>query len=142
MRDIKFRIWNKEREVMFSEFKLVTNGFYVPNNSTTNDLDNTAYFLNYNNDRAVLMQYIGLKDKKGKGIWEGDIVIASLSGIVNEDIKSIIDFENGCFGIRAIEDGILVDSTGKFKSFDGCNTQEQIEIIGNKFENPELLKQE
>ena len=152
MREIKFRAWTKKNEMQYNvvpfQWDYVIDRMWhrciESNGSGILGSDGTEAKFEVGGlaiEEGNIMQFTGLKDKKEQDLWEGDIVIASLSGIVNEDIKSIIDFENGCFGIRAIENGILVDSTGKFKSFDGCNTQKQIEIIGNKFENPELLKQ-
>lgn len=83
-RRIRYRVWDKEREKMFYEFKIVTNGFYVPNNSTTDDLDETAHFIRWDqtNSRAFLMVSSGLRDcqrteefPEGQEIYEGDIVV-------------------------------------------------------------------
>jgi hypothetical protein len=68
-----------------------------------------------------LMQYTGLKDKNGKEIYEGDIVRQG------ETITSII-WESPGF---IMEKPTLVSEKIK-----------PIEIIGNIYENPELLKEE
>jgi uncharacterized phage protein (TIGR01671 family) len=132
MREIKFRAFNKETGKMlsFKQLKAISvlatsriEGLFIPDDT-----------------RMIWMQFTGLMDKNGVEIFEGDIVNAKLTGLFDENFLSTIEFENGCFGIRSTEDGILVDGKGKFKSFDGCDTTDRIEIIGNIYENPDLLK--
>lgn len=81
--------------------------------------------------RYIFEQYTGLKDKNGKGIYEGDIV--TLNGEW-EEIEhgdwSIVTFENGCFRVG---DG-YENEAGSYLS--------DWRIIGNIHENPELLKEE
>lgn len=74
-------------------------------------------------------QYTGLKDKYGKEIYEGDILEFSKGGIMyvewNDDFKMFV----------------LVDPTGKKASLNICiYATEHIKVIGNIFENKELLK--
>ena len=68
-----------------------------------------------------IMQYTGLKDSKGVEIYEGDIIkyLSSYYGIVK--------FYNGSF-VRGNDNG--------YADIDGENS----EVIGNIYENPELLK--
>ena len=75
------------------------------------------------------MQYTGLKDRTGKEIYEGDII------------------ERGAFGIITkfpAERNIVtwLDSEAMFHITPGNESLwlEDIEIIGNIYENPELLK--
>ncbi|MFA7708495.1 MAG: YopX family protein [Candidatus Pacearchaeota archaeon] len=77
-------------------------------------------------------QYTGLKDNKGKEIYEGDIVKNKLHGIGEikwQDRKGgwdsnlwKDDYNNGCLSSHT-EDDLL-----------------GVEVIGNIYENPELLK--
>lgn len=73
-----------------------------------------------------LMQYTGLDDVNGNPIYEGDIVKAYRT------CKSdLITFDNGSFGIA-------LDDWHSFESF--TDFYGKCEVIGNKFQNPELLE--
>jgi hypothetical protein len=76
-----------------------------------------------NSKYFVAMQYTGLKDKNGKEVYEGDIIRVN-----NEKMELV--FRDGYFGWGKQHKGMY--------SFDpfGC---EEIEVIGNIYENPELL---
>ena len=76
-------------------------------------------------------QFTDVIDKNEVKIFEGDKVKAELCGIIIDNIEAIVEYENGCFGIRALEDFPLCNGKGQFKSFDGCNTKDKIEVIGN-----------
>lgn len=71
-------------------------------------------------DSYELMQYTGLKDKNGKEIWEGDIVKYWLFPEATPT-QWVIKIPNIYLSMQNTEVG-------------------QIEIIGNIYENPELLK--
>ena len=60
MREIKFRAWDKELKE------------YLPNVQNHIGNSETAFGNMLKNDRYVIEQYTGLKDKDGKEIYEGD----------------------------------------------------------------------
>lgn len=64
-----------------------------------------------------VMQYTGLKDRNGKEIYEGDVVGDTFAGV-----PELVTFEDGRFSTK--------------KGFDLA----KVEILGNIYENPELLK--
>lgn len=75
----------------------------------------------YNWGNLEIMQYTGLRDKNGKEIYEGDIV----KGLgYDEDLSEVILEPSGGFYYAWSEYG---------------HSAEDIEVIGNIYENPELL---
>jgi uncharacterized phage protein (TIGR01671 family) len=60
MREIKFRAWNDKANLMFTPFVIVPGNFPNSERPLPQDVD--------------LMQYTGLKDKRGRDIYEGDII--------------------------------------------------------------------
>ena len=78
-------------------------------------------------------QYTGVTDKNGKKIFEGDIVRVLLSG----DTKPVGVVEYGTTGIMS-----FCVRTEKGYSNYVIENSEDFEVIGNKFENPELLEVE
>lgn len=77
-----------------------------------------------------LMQYTGLRDKNGKEIYEGDIVAVENEG----DVISKCIFELGQF--------ILVDNVGGIWARQLYHQPHRLTIVGNIYENTELLSHE
>lgn len=73
----------------------------------------------------IVMQYTGLKDKKGVKIFKGDIVIPF--SLENKRNKSVIIYEFNQFRIKG---------ESLYWNWD----LSQIEVIGNIYKNPELIK--
>ena len=125
-RDIKFRAWVKDRKAIF-EVILID---YV-SKKVTYIVERIGHLLNIRHDKfndVELMQYIGLKDKNNKEIYEGDILFESFG----ERYYKVI-FENGSF--RAEFKGDF-----EWHHFDLIDVVIQgCEVVGNIYENPELL---
>jgi uncharacterized phage protein (TIGR01671 family) len=135
MREFKFRAWDKELKFMTAQLQY----FVEFDGSIWFNLGDNEDDLIEQSDKLILMQYTGLKDKNGIEIFEGDLCKAKIYGLIEYDMICLIVFKNGCFGIEPIEDYVLIESKGKFKSFDQCNTEKNVEVIGNIYQNPELL---
>jgi uncharacterized phage protein (TIGR01671 family) len=121
MREIKFRAWEKNLK------EIIPVHFIDFANRMINAKSAWRLF-----DEIELMQYTGLKDKNGKEIYEGDIV------------KNLRD---KTFEIFWSEEELAWCDKGKWR--DGrdnitlladLNAVATIEVIGNIYENPELLE--
>lgn len=126
-REIKFRVWDKEQKKMLSSLWLsgdgIQSGTSLDLESFTNDLYN-----------EVLMQFTGLKDKNDKEIYESDIIKYCFWSDCNtnpkREWKEGIIFWNDkklCWDIEGTINGIY-------------GTPKYYEIIGNIYENSDLLK--
>ena len=73
-------------------------------------------------------QYTGLKDLHGTRIFEGDVVKSIAAWCV-------VEFENGGYGLRPFGKGKLIPIMGH-----GNFNENEVEVIGNVFDNPELLE--
>lgn len=86
-------------------------------------------------DPETLCQFTGLCDKNGKRIWENDIVFVTdendCSGQISTGIGDVI-FIEGMWYIDGRPQEGLYDINKVF----------QIEVIGNAFDNQELLQEE
>lgn len=124
MRQIKFRAWfepTKEMKYMDDKIHISTFlGKYVSTNSK-------------------LMQYTGLKDKNGTEIYEGDIVIDEYGK--NKPSKPfIVGFIYGSFNIFKNEEQLENQEYSEYyRNFVELYHENRLKVIGNKFENPELL---
>lgn len=123
-REIKFRAWKKENSpemihtVSSIDWANKEISFRYRLNSWTFRDDKESL------DNIILMQYTGLKDKNGVEVYEGDVVEADIAGI---DTYKIV-FVKGRFTMQSIIGG--KDSLWLLN--------EECEIKGNIYENPEL----
>lgn len=91
----------------------------------------------------TVCQYTGLKDKNGKMIFEGDIIKSHYANAVNADFIETVVFHNGKFCAEnhngtCISWAVLADGV-RHVSFDKSIYMESCEVIGNVFDNKELL---
>ena len=116
MREIKFRAWHKTQKEMFTALYLTFSGRIGVWNNEETEIDFVSEY-----PYLILMQFTGLKDKNKKEIYEGDI-IKYMAGV------SVVSYANGCFSFRG--NGVKCEPLFYYKIY---------EVIGNIYENPELL---
>lgn len=125
-REIKFRAWHKYLKKMFKIGQItLEEGTW---NFEPNDRGFIGMSIPYQTS-FVLMQYTGLHDKKGKEIYEGDIV--KYRDSTGQHIEKVI-FDKGCF-YAGMHGGSSTRVAPKL-----INTR-ITEVIGNIYDNPELL---
>lgn len=129
-REIKFRVWD------------TTRGYFIKTTDGIDDdlclgIDGDLYKVYscyaggginiINSDNYVIQQYTGLKDKKGKEIFEGDIIRGQDDdGNINKNYKNTwVEFQKGCFANHY---------------WGHCLYDSELEVIGNIYQNPELLE--
>ena len=127
MREINFRAWDKKlKELTNYSISGIFIEFY--------NKDTDCWEIDREGERFILCQYIGLKDISGREIYEGDIVkaisFARWIGVVK------YSDENQAFIFDDLDKKYRGKSTVFMNQFD-----DGFEIIGNIYENPELLKE-
>lgn len=137
MREIKFRAYLKKHDFIVQVEIIDWNEKYIVHEDlnsnfhdvTAIDVPDNECVTNF--EDFVLMQYTGLKDKNGKEIYEGDVLSPyEYSPIKNPTIVQYDDDLAGFYPfIPNVADGI-----------DYSVNNNRIEIIGNIYENPELLE--
>lgn len=122
MTTLKFRAWDEDSQKMNGNIEI-----YIAKDKTIE--------VRPKDDKTIVMQSTGLKDKNGNEIFEDDIVKYKLEEKTFTDIASYSKFF-ACF--------VLKDDTGDlFCSFDWLLEnikQDDIEVVGNVWEDGELLE--
>ncbi|TKN12271.1 hypothetical protein DVW83_14880, partial [Enterococcus sp. VV15] len=135
----KFRAWDREKDRMI--YPSTTGVCFEMNDDGISVLD---IDIDYPNDygfpkiASILMQSTTLKDKNGVEIFEGDIVLVNVSNgfnhLVNE--KTIVqesEFHSGLI-CKSLASGM------EYRVFKRNEAGYEYEVIGNIYENPELLE--
>lgn len=142
MREIKYKVFIKHLQWMLKIESIDFIGKMVEVDLTSGEGDTSWYTF----EEVELVQYTGLKDKNGKEIYEGDIVKYSKHiytdcsqteiESVSEPITGVFNFFNGCYPTLKLDD----ERHHLFMVYHLINCENDFEILGNIYENPELLE--
>lgn len=134
-REILFKAKRKDNgEWVEGQYAYITNPLTEDGKPIKHLICNGTNIFNDLIDPDTLCQYTGLTDKNGKEIWENDI----LRRDGYWDIR--IEFENGVFMVRNTDKVQYINRVvyAPISIFD----IKMYEVIGNIFDNPELLEVE
>lgn len=143
-REIRFRAWDKKWGVMFDNDIMLNGGRelvkFAKRNSPIPEVQNAhgGLLLPTDDENMIFMQYTGLKDKNGKEIYEGDITQGENSLQVVKWVES-----SAKFGVKVIKSDfvLLRGCTFPIQQYVKDGTLQCVfEVIGNIYENPELLE--
>jgi len=128
MRQFKFRVWDKSK----NKLSLVKSISYADDGYAETVIVEPAPKLDYynglvNGENGVLQQFTGLLDINGKEIYEGDIIKYEFPEKGRNQVTVRWSYENE-------------DNHPGFRLFDEYGQYGNRKIIGNIFENPELIE--
>lgn len=141
MREIKFRGYSKEYKTMFdydyikkaSDAMVKICQKFIDDNEIDSIPISTGLFIPTDDKDMVLMQYTGLKDKNGKEIYEGDVIIKRPLLITGEYSNSgfagVVKFDECSFWVENKNTTYLL-----------WLDYEEAEVLGNIYENKDLLE--
>lgn len=129
MKKIKFKVYDFDTNIMYEQEDLIITFDYVGDNVYVKR-NNTVELLY----RYKLLQYIGINDKDGKEIYNGDIIkrkdLTPISKIYGEEETGIVEY-NGAQFVLKMTDGSYHDISSCRNVF---GVMAEYKVIGNIYE--------
>jgi uncharacterized phage protein (TIGR01671 family) len=140
-RSIKFRVWDKRqshliesgKSIGYCNFDIDMSGHLTREILNLFDSDTKKFIDGVNRsttgsqDNYVIQQFTGIIDKNGKEIYEGDIIVQLIKNpVFSHGAAFAVEFKDN--SLR--EEGIMGWNIDTYQTY---------EVIGNIYENPELL---
>lgn len=138
MREIKFRAWDTSRKSMWSAEEMGMDQLTInPDGRGFINVHGKSTKMSQYMSHLTPLQYTGLLDKNGKEIYDGDVI----DGHPHVDKYVIVYWDDGLCGweVRSADKitfSHLLDYSGEADL-----GYQPLEVIGNIWENPELLKE-
>lgn len=121
----KFRAWDSVEKKFVEHFFITDNSLICNMEKPTSD---RKLPIPIEKSELILMQSTGLKDKNGKEIFEGD-VLGTKDGLLN----GVVEYRSDL--------GMWTNSLISYNNFERlCNVADSREIIGNIYENKDILE--
>ena len=128
---LKFRAWiTIDVDDQDNDIKAMTYDLAFSKYAPINELLNKEEFL---------MQFTGLIDKNGKEIYEGDLILDEEYDDEGNDISSNLEVLYDNETARYVVDNSFAKTRTSLVSIVNYIGRENLQVIGNIFENPELL---
>ena len=144
MRIPDYRVWVKKEKKMYG---IEYDGFvdYIracgePNafGSDVEIIDECGMYQSYSFDEVEVMEFVGLKDRNEKKIYEGDVCVAVINmkyGLVEK--TGVLECDKLAFGVMLYFLPEKLDGMGLMEAI--VTSGNGMAVIGNIYENPELL---
>lgn len=127
----KFRAWDKTTSKLH-----VVNGIYCDNKKIHYIDDNRVRFVGF--DNVIIMQSTGLHDKNGQEIFEGDIITNGQNVMCMKRHNTLGFYVEKKGEVEFIADSAVLE---EFEE-DAKEIADSLEIIGNIYENKDILEEE
>lgn len=128
-RELTFRVWHEKKEYMYDNVAIGLMGKILYLRGSPKKKGADWYVSEDVEEGIVTMQFIGVKDDKNRKVFEGDIVKVG----AQEKLAQVVWNEDFLrFELDFVEEKKVVDFADK-------RSIRQLQVIGNVYENPELV---
>lgn len=136
MKQSEYRAWNKELNIMCYGNEDDSSDYW--DGVVTSKISLLNHILKYN-DNYIFLEYIGVRDKNNVKIYDGDIVEAWSQGECRHlQVKWVQSGSPRWILFPAFKGGISWDLHASLE--DDGEYRDMVEVIGNIYENPELME--